>query len=105
MEDQLRATPTSARSWTRVRELLKKGHLNATVEVAYFLVCPDDGSKHKWLIPTEQWAKGVKSEAHRRDIFCIRVPVPVRRVYPLLRRRLRLGRLMGSRRRRPAEER
>ena len=71
----------SAKGYSRIRKimahvraLLKKGHLNATVKVAYFLVCPDDGSEHKWQMPGD-WDKGITVDDNRGEAFCIRVPV------------------------------
>jgi len=60
----------------RVRELLESEGLNATVEVAYFLVCPDDGSEHQWQMPVG-WGNGAGFNGLRRGVFCIRVPVSV----------------------------
>jgi len=60
----------------RVRELLKDEGLNATVKVGYFLVCPDDGSKHEWQMPVDR-GKSVKCNGHHGHAFCIRVPVLV----------------------------
>ena len=58
----------------RVRELLEKTGSNATVKVAYFLVCPDDGSPHQWQMPVD-WNNNTKINDHRGDGFFIRVPV------------------------------
>ena len=35
----------------RVRELLKGTDSNATVEVAYFLICPEDEFRYEWRMP------------------------------------------------------
>jgi len=59
----------------RVRGLLESEGLGAAVEVAYFLVCPDDGSKRQWQMPIG-WNDDVKFYDHRGDAFCIRVPAP-----------------------------
>ncbi len=57
-----------------VRKLLKQAVLKATVKVAYFLVCPEGGSQHKWQMPAD-WSKSVITNDHCRDVFCISVPV------------------------------
>ena len=61
----------------RVRELLEEADLDAAVKVAYFLVCPEDESKHRWQMPID-WNKNTKTHDHRGDAFFIRVPVSVR---------------------------
>jgi hypothetical protein len=48
---------------------------NVKVKVAYFLVCPHDGSKYMWQMPAG-WDKNTTTHSHRGDCFCIRVPVP-----------------------------
>jgi hypothetical protein len=58
----------------RVHELLKKTHSKAKAKVAYFLVCPEDGSKHQWQMPVG-WDKYNEAPDHREDGFCIHVPV------------------------------
>ena len=58
----------------RVRELLKKAGKQATVKVTYFLVCPEDGSKRQWRMPTG-WDEDAIINDHRGDAFCIRIPV------------------------------
>ena len=60
----------------RVRDLLESRNLNTTVEVAYFLVCPNDGSKRRWEMPVG-WNDAVTNDDHRGDVFCIHVPVLV----------------------------
>ena len=57
-----------------VRGLLKEKKSKATVKVGYFLVCPDDKSRHEWEMPLG-WEKSAKINDHRGDGFCIRVPV------------------------------
>jgi len=57
-----------------VRNLLKKNHLDATVEVAYFLVCPNDGLRHEWKMPID-WDKNTKNNNHQGAAFCLRLPV------------------------------
>ena len=58
----------------RVRELLKKESRNDKIEVAYILVCPDDGSQYRWTMPAS-WDDAVTRNDHRGNAFCIRVPV------------------------------
>jgi hypothetical protein len=70
-----------------VRKLLKEEGSNATVQVAYCLVCPDDRSQHKWKMPVG-WDKCTKFNNHCGDGFYIRIPsrdIMVRRVYSLPR--------------------
>jgi len=57
-----------------VRQLLKNANSNATLQVTYFLVCPDDGSGHQWQMPTS-WGEKVTRNDHRGDVFCIRIPI------------------------------
>ena len=64
-----------------VRGLLKEKRSKATVRVGYFLVCPDDKSRHEWQMPMG-WEKWGKIDDHRGDGFCIRVPVSGRCVGP-----------------------
>jgi len=64
---------------THVRGLLKEQGRKATIEVAYFLVCPNDGSKHEWKMPTG-WSEAAKKNNHRGHAFCIRVPALIRHV-------------------------
>ena len=56
-----------------VRELLKHSGSDAKVKVAYFLVCPEDGSRHRWEMPAD-W-----NEAETHDnyggAFCIRLHI------------------------------
>ena len=59
----------------RVRKLLGETSSNATVKVAYVLVCPDDGSEYQWQMPIG-WNKDTETHDHRGDGFCIHVPVP-----------------------------
>jgi len=73
--------PLIRKTVTRVRDLLESEGLGAAVEVAYFLVCPDDGSKRQWQMPIG-WNDGVKFYDHRGGAFCIRVPAPVQRSAP-----------------------
>ena len=56
---------------TRVRELLKKEGLKATIQIAYILVCPD--GQHKWQMPND-WSKSVEIHDHRGDAFCVFIP-------------------------------
>ena len=63
-----------------VRELLKKASLEATVEVRYFLVCPVNGSKHQWKMPSG-WSKSAEKRNHRGKSFCMRVPLTERHAY------------------------
>jgi hypothetical protein len=58
----------------RARELLKETGSNATVKVAYCLVCPDDEFQHRWEMPVG-WDKSTKTNDHRGNGFSIRVPV------------------------------
>ena len=62
----------------RVRNLLESEGLNATVKVAYILVCPDDGSRHQWQMPVG-WHDDLTHNDHRGDAFCVCVPVSVHR--------------------------
>ena len=62
-----------------VSELLRRRNLNDTVEVRYFLVCPDDGSSREWVMP-EGWDK---KTAHCGDVFCLRIPMSVCRTHLL----------------------
>jgi hypothetical protein len=57
----------------RVRTLLKEAHHKPTVKVNYFLVCPKDGSEHKWKMPVG-WNKSRSVNDHRGEAFCIYVP-------------------------------
>ncbi|KAF9779834.1 hypothetical protein BJ322DRAFT_1113147 [Thelephora terrestris] len=57
----------------RVSKLLKEAHRKDTVKVDYFLVCPKDGSEHKWKMPVG-WNEGFNSNDHRGEAFCIYVP-------------------------------
>ncbi len=57
-----------------VHKLLKQVVLKATVKVAYFLVCPECGSQHKWQMPAN-WSKSVITNDHCRDVFCISILV------------------------------
>jgi len=72
----------------RVRELLKhSGENSPRITVNYFLVCPDDGSKHQWKMPSG-WDEDNDVNDHTGDAFCIRVPssyLTVRRVLNLLK--------------------
>ena len=65
----------------RVRELLKKEGLKATIQVAYILVCPG-GEQHEWQMPND-WNKSVEIHDHRGDAFCIFIPVPGMLCYSL----------------------
>jgi len=56
----------------RICKLLKETGSNATVKVAYFLVCPDDGPQHQWRMPAG-WNEDIETHNHRGDGFCIRV--------------------------------
>jgi len=58
-----------------VHELLKETDSNAAVKFAYILVCPDDESEYQWQMSVG-WNKDTETHDHRRDVFCIRVPVP-----------------------------
>ena len=60
----------------RVRKLLKNAELNASVEVAYFLVCPEDedGSQHLWQMSVH-WNKNASAYGYCGNAFCIRIPV------------------------------
>jgi hypothetical protein len=69
---------TDIRKITRcVRKFLKKMGYDARVKVAvtYCLVCPDDGSQHKWKMPVG-WDECTKINDHHGDGFYIRIPVP-----------------------------
>ena len=59
----------------RVRNLLQEGYSNPKVEVVYFLVCPHDQSQRQWQMPAG-WDKSAKTNNHRGECFCIRIPVP-----------------------------
>lgn len=61
-----------------VRKLLKGTDCNTTVEIAYVLVCPDDGSQYQWRMPVG-WNKNTEACNRRGGKFFIRVPAPRRR--------------------------
>jgi len=63
--------PNIRKIMARVHGLLNEKDLNATVKVAYFLVCPDDRSKRQWQMPVG-WGDGVAGDA-----FCICIPSSV----------------------------
>ena len=65
---------------TRVREILKKDGLKATIQVACILVRPN--GQYKWQMPND-WSKSVKIQGHRGDAFCIFIPVPGMLCYSL----------------------
>ena len=59
-----------------MRKLLKNAELNATIEIAYFLVCTEDedGSQHLWQVPVD-WDENARAHGYRGNVFCIHVPV------------------------------
>ena len=63
-----------------IRELLSEANpeamVEATVKVAYFLVCPEGQSQHEWQMSVG-WNENAQTNDHREDVFCIRVPVSV----------------------------
>ena len=66
----------------RIRELLREAGpeaiIEATVKVAYFLVCPKGEARHEWQIPVAR-NENAETDDHREEVFCIRVPVVVHR--------------------------
>ena len=62
-----------------VRKLLKLLEVpNPKVEIAYFLVCPEGTSQHKWQMPAG-WSKNTGFNDHKGKAFCLRIPTSVRR--------------------------
>jgi len=74
-EGSAKGYPLIRKIMTRVCGFLTEEGRNSKIEVAYFLVCPDDGSQHEWKMPGG-WGEAVKTCNHRGHAFCIRVPVP-----------------------------
>jgi len=74
-EGSTESYPHTRRITRRVRRLPKETGYNATVKVAYFLVCPDDGSEYQWWMSVG-WNKDTETRDNRGDGFCILVPVP-----------------------------
>jgi hypothetical protein len=72
-EGSAKGYPRIRKIMTRVHELLKERDLNATVKVAYFLVCPEDGSQHQWQMPID-WNMNAKANDHHGNAFCVCVP-------------------------------
>ena len=66
----------------RIRKLLREANpeamVEATVKVVYFLVCPEGESQHEWQISVGR-NENAETNDHREGVFCIRVPVTVRR--------------------------
>ena len=61
---------------THVGKLLEETGLDATIKVAYFLVCPEGESQHQWQMPAD-WNKYTGIYDHRGDAFYIDIPIPV----------------------------
>ena len=55
-----------------VRKLLPEDKHNIPVNVAYFLVCLLDASKHQWKMPVG-WEQYTKIQDHRGDAYCLRI--------------------------------
>ena len=47
------------------------------VKIAYFLVCPEGKSQHKWQMPPG-WSRNTGLNNHQGKVFCLRIPAPVR---------------------------
>ena len=56
-----------------VRRLLPGDKRNMSVNVAYFLVCPQDTSQHRWKMPVG-WNQYTKTQDHRGNAYCLRIP-------------------------------
>ena len=62
-----------------VRKLLKLLEApNPKVEIAYFLVCPEGTSQHKWQMPAG-WGENTGFNDHKGKAFCLRIPTSARR--------------------------
>jgi len=61
---------------THVGKLLEEAGLDATIKVAYFLVCPKGESQHQWQMPAD-WIKYTGIYDHRGDAFYIHIPISV----------------------------
>jgi len=59
-----------------VGKLLEETGLDATIKVAYFLVCPESESQHQWQMPAD-WNRYTGIHDHRGDAFYIRIPISV----------------------------
>ena len=47
------------------------------VKIAYFLVCPEGESQHKWQMPAG-WSRNTGLNSHQGKVFCLCIPAPVR---------------------------
>ena len=64
----------------RVCKPLKEAGLHATVNVTYFLICPEDGSQHQWQMQIPiNWNENFNTHDRQGNAFCIRVPLLPRR--------------------------
>jgi len=61
--------PLIRKIMSHVRQLLKGVDVNATVQVAYFLVCPGGESEYEWQMPVE-W-NGVNTDGCHGDVFSV----------------------------------
>ena len=79
-EGPAKGYPLIRKILAHIRELLSEANpeamVEATVKVAYFLVCPEGQSQHEWQMSVG-WNENAQTNDHREDVFCIRVPVSV----------------------------
>ena len=73
----------SAQGYLSIREIMAHMHKllkprKPNFEIAYFLVCPEGTSQHKWQMPAG-WSEKTRFYNHQGKAYYLRIPVSVRR--------------------------